>query len=136
VARDEVDLSTDKFLLKCSYGNNYYSYSKSQQAILFKQSYWNNNRVLPFTINEVQYETMFVTAMNDFIVFSVPKEQEVGVNIYLYHPNTNEIKMVIEWKNSSSVSMRTTEDYLIIWDKQGRCAKLDVQRNEIICFTV
>ncbi|WP_392564367.1 bpX6 domain-containing protein [Orbus wheelerorum] len=136
VARDEVQFSSEKILLKSSFPDSYYHYSKLQQKILFKQSIWHESLALPFTINEVQYETMSVTAMNDLVVFCVPKEQEVGIDIYLYAPNKNEIKMVIEWQNSSRVSMRTTENYLIVWDKKGRCAKLDVQKNEIICFTV
>lgn len=116
--------------------NCYFRYSALKQTVLLKFNWQTSFHELGIVITESQYNNMLYVMLNDFIVITIKDDQQDDWNIYIYHLDSNSIKMTIKWPKINKVAMRSTESLLLLWDHQGRCAKLDVLKNQVLHFAV
>ncbi|MDF7670689.1 bpX6 domain-containing protein [Orbaceae bacterium ESL0721] len=136
IARDDAKIHVNSIILNRYGFDSYINYSEQQQTIFIQKNQYSEYEPLPITVTPEQYDSLSATAMRAFIVFTFPKEDELGQLIHLYHIESGTIKMVIDWMHNNQLSYNTYEDDLIVWDDLGRCGRLNTVRGEWDYFTV
>lgn len=116
-------------------GLHHFIYSEAEQSLRIK-SWWRDYRTFPLKISKTQSKHLSCYVMQEFLALIIANEIDNSSDIYIYQIDNNMIKMTINWPAPLDLNAYYGEDYIIFYDRTGRCCHLDVIKNQHIYFTV
>ncbi|OCG18263.1 bpX6 domain-containing protein [Gilliamella sp. WF3-4] len=135
INRRDIENDGDNVLLSDELRISYlkYDYITNQLSHVFNKF---NYEVIPLTMSEKQFKNLHVLAIGQIIALCVNQEDSIGYNIHLYHPDSNQIKMIINWHSSMPVSGFCIDGEYCFFDKQGRVLHVNVKENKVTSFSI